>query len=114
MTTEFWISHVDHETRTDGSKGGIERVCAWKHDVAARKLTDKKSYTRAQVVALLQAIDLGTRARLNVFYTTTLNETTSTWDRGAEVVLTRDGKYITTTPTDTTRDNLDELPKCDC
>ncbi|MFY0541311.1 hypothetical protein [Nannocystis pusilla] len=114
MTKEFWISHVDHEEKTDGSKGPIERVCAWTDDLVKGLPVDKKSYRRAQIVDLLQAVNSTTRARSNVVYTATWNAKTKRWDRGAEVVLTSDGKYITTAPTGTTRDNLGELPPCDC
>lgn len=36
------------------------------------------------------------------------------WKRGAEVELTPDRKFITTKGNRSTRDNLGELPPCDC
>ncbi|WP_434416967.1 hypothetical protein [Nannocystis pusilla] len=101
---EYWISHVEHETAANGSKGAIKRVCAWKLDAATAQPVDKTAYTRARIVELLKT---------NVLYTATRGAQ-GNWKKGAKVVLTDDGKYITTERTATTRDNLGELPLCDC
>lgn len=37
---------------------------------------------------------------------------TTRWPTNARVVLTPDRRYITTTPNNTTRDNLENLPAC--
>lgn len=106
MTT-YWISQVEQPANSP-----ITKVCAF---VATSPTTpggrwsigESKPYTRQQVVNGLKS---GT-AKL---HTCTWNLIEGVWRRGAEVVLTKDEKYITTVGNSTTVDNLGSLPACTC
>lgn len=103
MTT-YWITAVDHLAH-----GPINKVCAFETAQLASgwSLGAIKPYTRQQIVN-------GISARTAQLYTCTWDATKSVWSRGAEVVLTKDGNYITTVGNNSTRDNLGNLPACNC
>ena len=115
MATEIWITSVEHEKDSSGKPNGpIKRVCASVYDAAKNTLGAKTGYTRAQVIALLQAYDLATRNYTNALYTSVLINEGKNCRKGAKVEVTKDGKYITTEGNATTKDNLGSMPPCDC
>ncbi|MBL9101581.1 MAG: hypothetical protein JNL82_11520 [Myxococcales bacterium] len=81
------------------------RVCA-RPDVGWAD-TPAKSFTRQQVLDHI-------RLKTARFRTATMNTTTQKWEAGAEVVLTDNGLWITTTPNSKQGDNLGSLPACTC
>lgn len=111
---EIWVTNVDHEKDAAGRpNGAIERVCAWLYDPTRNVLHNKQSYTRARVIELIRDYNLPQRQWTNALYTATKNAQ-GNYVKGAKIEVTRDGKYITTEGNATTRDNLGNLPPCDC
>ncbi len=96
----YWITEVD---QPDGKP--ISHVCAGEYNATANTLDTRKKYTRATVLA-------DVKAGGNTWFTAT--KVTGGHQKGAQVKTTDDGNYVTTKATNTTRDNLGELPPCTC
>lgn len=87
--------------------GNIESVCAAELQPDG-SMGPVFRLSRARVVELLKA---GREIFTSLVYADANGK--KWWPKNARVVLHRD-LYITTAATNTTRDNLDELPPCTC
>lgn len=94
----YWITECDHPNNKP-----ITRVCTHDHS----EWDNVRSWTRAQVHDHI-------RRGAARFVTAVWETTEKKYVRGAEVILTKDGLWITTEPTETKGDNLGKLPPCTC
>lgn len=107
---EIWITNVDYHN------DAISRVCA-----RLKGSEHMTSLTRAKVLGMLRETAKPTMVNgrphatwVNAIYTATSKDGGATYTRGAKVVETKDGNFITTEGNTTKKDNLGNLPPCDC
>lgn len=115
---EIWITHVDHDKDSNGAIGPIRQVCA-SYKNQNNELVGKRSYTRLEILSMLRAFTPPTmqngrphNVRVNAIFTALADN--GKLNIGDEVEETKDGRFITTKGNTTTRDNLGNLPPCDC
>jgi len=115
---EIWITHVDHDKNSNGAIGPIRQVCA-SYKNQNNELVGKRSYTRLEILSMLRAFTDPTMqngrpyaVRVNAIFTAIADN--GGLKIGDEVEETKDGQFITTRGNTTTRDNLGNLPPCDC
>lgn len=121
---EIWIIGVDHGIRdaVHPTKGPIVQVCYALPNhlgMSESPVADAGLCSRERVLAWLSqhtTLNVSGRGLINVprylIYTATYDPSIPTWTKGAQVIPTPDGAFITTERGGGIDDNLGSLPPC--